>query len=409
MHPGQRSGPSCRWRPAGDRARAGSRLRGRKLVLLSWSALRRGHWSLAVPAADEGGRHCAETGQPFWQACALAARAYIAAHQGEVDTAERLIAAADAVAGPHHFAAADAVILIARAALAAARGEHQQGFHHLARLHDPTDSAHHPVHGLWSLASLADAALTSGHTDAARRVLAGLRPDVRATRSPAGRINLLYAEAVLAPSAEAGARTAEALAAIPTEWPIERNRLLLTRGRWLRRHKNAREAREHLRQARDGFDRLGARPWADQARAELRAAGERSEPPTVDNWDHLSPQEAQIAGMVAQGLSNRQIGDRLFISHRTVGAHLYHLFPKLGINTRAELARPRHRAPADSAPGTRVRRPGPHCDLTHLRRPAHRRRAARRHRGPQLTHSRSDVGRARAEPGFDRKPDGFLW
>jgi DNA-binding NarL/FixJ family response regulator len=85
--------------------------------------------------------------------------------------------------------------------------------------------------------------------------------------------------------------------------------------------------------------RLGASPLAERAREELRAAGERSSLPAADAWDGLSPQEVQIASMVTRGLSNREIGERLFISHRTVGGHLYRLFPKLGISSRAELLR----------------------------------------------------------------------
>ena len=59
----------------------------------------------------------------------------------------------------------------------------------------------------------------------------------------------------------------------------------------------------------------------------------------ADAWDELSPQEVQIASMVTQGLTNREIGERLFISHRTVGSHLYRMFPKLGISSRTELLR----------------------------------------------------------------------
>jgi DNA-binding CsgD family transcriptional regulator len=59
--------------------------------------------------------------------------------------------------------------------------------------------------------------------------------------------------------------------------------------------------------------------------------------PAADAWDGLSPQELQIASMVTRGLTNREIGERLFLSHRTVGSHLYRMFPKLGISSRAEL------------------------------------------------------------------------
>ena len=312
---------------------------GTALVLLSWSTLHLGRWSIAVSAAEEGGRLCAETDQPFWHACALAAHAAVAAQRGDFATAGDLVQVAEHVAGAHHFAAAEAVILVARATTAAGQGEHERAFAQLARLHDPTDSAHHPVHGLWSLASLAEAAAMCGEADAARRILDALRPDVRATRSPAGQMNLTYAGAVLATENEIETRLREAIRSDMATWPFERNRLLLTYGAWLRRRKRARESRDYLREARDGFDRLGAKPWAERAREELRASGERSNLPVADAWDELSPQEVQIASMAIQGLTNREIGERLFISHRTVGSHLYRMFPKLGISSRTELLR----------------------------------------------------------------------
>jgi DNA-binding CsgD family transcriptional regulator len=312
---------------------------GTALVLLSWSALRLGRWSNAVSAAEEGGRLCAETDQPFWHACALAAHAAVAARRGDFDAASDLIHVAEQVASTHRFAAADAVILVARATMASGQGQHEQAFTCLARLHDPSDSAHHPVHGLWSLASLAEAAAMCGETDAARRILATLRPGVRATPSPAGQMNLRYAQAVLAPENEIETRLRAAIRSNMATWPIEHSHLLLTYGTWLRRRKRARESRDYLREARDGFERLGAKPWAERAREELRAAGERSNLPAADAWDGLSPQELQIASMVTRGLTNREIGERLFLSHRTVGSHLYRMFPKLGISSRAELLR----------------------------------------------------------------------
>jgi DNA-binding NarL/FixJ family response regulator len=87
----------------------------------------------------------------------------------------------------------------------------------------------------------------------------------------------------------------------------------------------------------EAFDALGAIPWGELARQELRASGEVSRSRTPAMRDQLSPQELQIAQMASEGLSNREIGQRLYLSHRTVGFHLYHIFPKLGITARSGL------------------------------------------------------------------------
>ena len=80
------------------------------------------------------------------------------------------------------------------------------------------------------------------------------------------------------------------------------------------------------------------RPWAERARSELRATGESSDTYRPKAWALLSPQELQVAQLAGQGLSNREIAERLFLSHRTVGSHLYRIFPKLGVTHRAQLA-----------------------------------------------------------------------
>jgi DNA-binding CsgD family transcriptional regulator len=115
-------------------------------------------------------------------------------------------------------------------------------------------------------------------------------------------------------------------------------RLSLAYGTWLRRQRRQVDARAPLRAARELFDSLGAQPWTDRASQELRATGETIPVRTGDRRDRLTAQEMQIAGMAARGLSNRDIGQRLFLSHRTVGSHLYRIFPKLGVTSRVELA-----------------------------------------------------------------------
>jgi DNA-binding NarL/FixJ family response regulator len=94
-----------------------------------------------------------------------------------------------------------------------------------------------------------------------------------------------------------------------------------------------------LPDALEVFDRLGMRPWAERAGGELTATGaqERGPAPAEGVAAGLTPQELQIARLAAQGLSNRDIAAQLFLSHRTVGYHLYKAYPKLGVASRGEL------------------------------------------------------------------------
>jgi len=114
--------------------------------------------------------------------------------------------------------------------------------------------------------------------------------------------------------------------------------MLLAYGRWLRRRRRVAESRAPLRAAKASADALAFDGLADSARQELRASGETRRRRAPDVRDQLTSQELQIAQLVAKGLSNREIGQRLYLSHRTVGSHLYRMFPKLGIRSRAQLA-----------------------------------------------------------------------
>ena len=92
-----------------------------------------------------------------------------------------------------------------------------------------------------------------------------------------------------------------------------------------------------MRAAREVLDALQAIPWGERAQQELRAAGETGRQTPQARDELLTPQELEIARMAASGLSNREIGRQLYLSHRTVGTHLYRAFPKLGIATRGQL------------------------------------------------------------------------
>jgi DNA-binding CsgD family transcriptional regulator len=124
------------------------------------------------------------------------------------------------------------------------------------------------------------------------------------------------------------------------QWPFELARVQLAYGEHLRRVRATGDARAQLGAALDTFRALGARPWADRAANELRATRLTIVKPGGHHGPVLTAQEHQIASLAAAGLTNKQIGQRLYLSHRTVGAHLYRVFPKLGISTRAGLRDP---------------------------------------------------------------------
>ena len=116
--------------------------------------------------------------------------------------------------------------------------------------------------------------------------------------------------------------------------PLEEARTLLALGSAQRRAQRKREARETLGRALAAFERLGAHAWTERVRAETRRIGGR---PPADGG--LTPSEQQIAALVAEGRTNREVATALFISDRTVESHLSHIYRKLGIRSRAALAR----------------------------------------------------------------------
>ena len=324
-------------------ASAGLRTQGRlahlarSLAMQGWSATCLADWNVAIPALDEAVRLAAETGESIWGAGAQALRAILAAVHGEPEVAAQLALEAERAvlsAGATHMLA---YVQVARGLAALGEGRHANAYDELRRIFDPTDPAHHVVPCCWYVGELAEAAARSGHIDDARSYLAELEPLVEGTKSSWIRGAVLYAHAQLASDRDAAVIYERALEAHAVTWPFQRARLNLAYGSWLRRQRRVSESRAALRAARDAFDALDVAPWAERARQELRAAGEASPKRSPAKWDQLSAQEMQIAAMAAEGLSNREIGQRLYLSHRTVGSHLYRAFPKLGVTSRSQL------------------------------------------------------------------------
>ncbi|UQU67601.1 LuxR family transcriptional regulator [Couchioplanes caeruleus] len=121
--------------------------------------------------------------------------------------------------------------------------------------------------------------------------------------------------------------------------PYDRARTELAYGEWLRRSQRRVEARTHLRAALEAFEDLRATPLAARAAQELRASGETARKRDVSTALHLTPMERQVAELVRQGLSNKEIAAQCWVSHRTVAFHLRNVFAKVGVASRGELAR----------------------------------------------------------------------
>jgi DNA-binding CsgD family transcriptional regulator len=194
--------------------------------------------------------------------------------------------------------------------------------------------------------NLVEAYVRLGRLDDARRSLERYREfGVRSSHvwSPAV---ARRCEGLLAGEDEYEAILTDALALHPDTDPFGAARTRLHLGERLRRSGRRTEARRELRAALETFDALGARPWSERARSELRASGERlrRDPAAAEE---LTPQELQIALHVAEGKTNRDVGAALFLSHKTVEFHLHRIYRKLGVSSRGELIRRFAAAEAD--------------------------------------------------------------
>lgn len=326
---------------AGLRAQGRLGLLAQALVSQAWTAAISGNWNLGRRAAEEAGRLAQETAQPLYMVVGNLAAAVIAAYRGETETAETLAAGGEQVLLPIGARTMLSLVEYPRGVAALADGRHADAFEHLRRIFDPTDAVYHPFVQAWALVDLLDAAVHAGRLGEVAPLVRPLEALAERTGSPLLRVGLRFARPLLAPDGTAESDAEDlfraGLDANHDVWPFRHARLQLVYGEWLRRQRRVADSRPLLRFARDAFDALGAVPWGERARQELRAAGEASRNHTPEAWDALSPQELQIAQMAADGMTNKEIGEQLYLSHRTVGSHLYRVFPKLGITARSQL------------------------------------------------------------------------
>jgi DNA-binding CsgD family transcriptional regulator len=192
--------------------------------------------------------------------------------------------------------------------------------------------------GLWSIPDLIEAAARSGRLHETAERFDRYTSWVRCSPSAPRRSVLARCRALVG-DGDVREQFEEALAPDGFVSPFLMARTELLYGEWLRRQRQRREARPHLRRAADLFRQVGTTPWEERAEGELRATGEKARERDPSTLDQLTPQELQISGLVTAGLTNRQIAAQLYLSPRTIDYHLRKVFTKLGVGSRTELVR----------------------------------------------------------------------
>jgi DNA-binding CsgD family transcriptional regulator len=322
----------------------------RAQLMLAVSEFMAGRWDESEEMTRQAHAHLAREPFPMLLWTAWHAEALLAAGRGDLTRCAELCDRMRQWSVPRGFGVVDRYVAHAAGLCAAGRRDFDTAYRLYASISPPGTFAPHEPFALWVVMDLVEAAERSGRHDAAVRHAEAARDAGLATIS--SRLALLCAasQAIVSDGDSATVAFEQALQTAGDRWPFDRARVELAFGEHLRRERHSVRARAHLQKALDVFLRMGATPWADRAQSELRATSLTRQSPDSTSPSDLTPQELQIALLGATGLTNRQIGERLYISPRTVGAHLYRIFPKLGIETRAGLrdALPHRAEPAAS-------------------------------------------------------------
>ncbi len=313
---------------------------GGSLTVLGWAYIDTGRWDEALEVAAEAA------------GLAEANQMELVAASADVITATVLALRADSAAARRHAARALAAVDPAECGLVAARaqralgvaaladGSYLQAFTQLCRLFSDDGTPLHNYASYLGVADLAAAAVRADRRMEGRDVIERALSQLNGIASPRLEQLIARARGVLADPAQAGAYFDKGLSdPAGDQWPFERAQLRLDHGEWLRRSRRINDAKPVLTQALETFRRLGARSSAQRAEAELRACGVAAAdaPAERDALSELTPQQRQIVRLASDGLTNRQIGDRLFLSPHTVSSHLYRSYPKLGVAGRNQL------------------------------------------------------------------------
>jgi DNA-binding CsgD family transcriptional regulator len=311
------------------------------LERLAWTQMIYGRVTAAQVHAEEGLRLALEIGLPNSACFHRAVLAWVAAVHGEQDTTLSLAAQVSETALDHGLSPHGAIAGWAVGLLHLGLGDWEQAAMRLEGLLSPASEIGNPFVARRALPDLVEAAVRADRRDLATVAATRVQHFVREGAAAWELALTARCRALLARSAGVRERWyTEALALDARDRrPLNRARTSLLLGEHLRRERRRAEARPYLRDSLDTFERVGAAPWEKRARAELRATGETARKREPASVTQLTPQQVQIAGLVAEGATNKEVAAQLFLSPRTVDYHLRRVFTKLEISSRAELIR----------------------------------------------------------------------
>jgi DNA-binding CsgD family transcriptional regulator len=313
------------------------------LTMSAWQNFLARQFAEAASQADEAVRLARELGieNPAIQARSILA--WIAAFHGRVDECMAEADAVAKVANARGIALTAGMAVWALAELDLGRGEWAAALERFDALSQWRPGFGHPFLTLWSAPDRVEAAIRAGRSEQAREAAATLEGWATSTGAAWARPLVARSHGLLAESAEEALEHYEQALALHEQvgGGYNRARTELLYGELLRRERRRLDARRVLRASLATFEQLGAALWAERAGAELRATGETARKRDPSAVAQLTPQEQQIATLVAGGGSNKEIAAQLFLSPRTVEYHLRKVFAKLGISSRAELIRAR--------------------------------------------------------------------
>lgn len=310
------------------------------LALLAELELRCGRTPTAYAAATESVQLATETGQTVSSAMSLVTLARVEALLGLEGPCREDVAAALEVAHRLGVPVIENYAASALGALALGLGHPQRAAAHLAecaRL-EIEYGVGLPTAVPWN-ADLIESYVRVGRIGDAVRELETLEEQGRTTGNRWAAATAARCRGLLADEDGYEAVLQQALEIHGGSEPFERARTELCLGRRRRHSRHRAAARVVLHEALTTFEKLGAEPWAEQARVELRATGETPTRASGGSLMTLTPQELQVALVVAEGATNKEVGAALFISPRTVEFHLGHVYSKLGVRSRTELVR----------------------------------------------------------------------